>query len=169
MSLIPRRMGQTHGPCLTHRPPGGRQIHWHVCNMCHELIKAIKSLEQERSSGTVDEACAGVEGGSRSAARTHRARWAAHGLRKKDLARALALLPVLRGLRTRPAPHPFSTLLGPWRLTSVHVLWLPVWEAGPKESSRGTPEGRGQGGAEEGRLLAPSLLRPGLALPESLF
>lgn len=159
-----------HGPCLTHHPPGGRQIHLHVCNMCHKLIKAIKSLEQEKSSATVDEVCAGVEGGSQSAAQTHRARCAGHGLRKKDPARALALPPVLRGsAHPSSSPSLLSTLLGPWRLTSVHVLWLPVWLVGPKESSHGTPEGRGQGGAEEGRLLAPSLLRPGLALPESLF
>ena len=43
--LIPRRMGQRHGPCLARYPPGGRQIHLHMCNMCHELIKVIKGLQ----------------------------------------------------------------------------------------------------------------------------
>lgn len=45
-------MDKLYGPCHTHCPLEGRQIHLH---MCIELIKVVKCLEQEKSPGTVDE------------------------------------------------------------------------------------------------------------------
>ena len=65
---------------------------------------------------------------------------------------------------SRPGHHHSSPLYsgpGGWPLCTS--LWLQVWVAGPKESIPGTCEGGGQGGAEEYRLLAHSLLPPGLA------
>lgn len=62
-----------HGPCLTHHPLEGRQMHLHMRNVCQVRIKAIKGLEQEKRLGTVDEVGSGMEGGSRSPAQTLRA------------------------------------------------------------------------------------------------
>lgn len=75
-------MGQRHGPCLARYPPGGRQIHLHMCNMHHELIKVIKGLQQEKSLDTVEKVGRAMEGGTWGAEPSHQARWAARGLRK---------------------------------------------------------------------------------------
>lgn len=54
----------------------------HMCNMCYELIKVIKGLQQEKSLDTVEKVGAAMEGGPWGAELTDQARWAGRGLWK---------------------------------------------------------------------------------------